>query len=89
MAITPTNQNKNISSFSGEGKTNVYFWGDTVATWGDAIASWGTSYSVTNITKNIPATTTTVVGSPIGLLLTLTYATAITSGAGWTNINKN
>lgn len=89
MPITPTNLNKNPSSFSGARKTGIYFWGDTMATWGDAVATWGSSYVVTNIDKNTPATTTTVIGSPIGLLLSLTYATATTSGSGWTNINKN
>lgn len=89
MPIAPTNLNKNTSTFSGARKTGTYFWGDSSANWGDAIAAWGAVYSVTNITKNIPASTTTVVGSPVGLLLAITYATATTSGGGWTNISKN
>jgi len=89
MPISPVNLNKNISTFSGGRKAGVYSWGDVLATWGDAIAPWGTSYSVTNVNKNIPASITTVIGSPIGLLLALTHATATTTGTGWTNINKN
>lgn len=89
MPITPTNISKTSINPTGTSRGVSYLWGDTVKTWGDAVATWGYSYSVTNIDKNTPASTTTIVGSPIGLLLTLTYATAITNGSGWTNINKN
>lgn len=89
MPITPTNLSKGTTSFSGNRKAGIYFWGDSMANWGDAIAAWGAVYAVTNITKNIPASTTTVIGSPIGLLLSLTHATAQTVGSGWTNITKN
>ena len=89
MPITPTNISKNTGTFTGARKAGTYFWGDSMATWGDAIAAWGSVYSVSNINKNTPASTTTVIGSPIGLLLALTYATATTSGSGWVNINKN
>ena len=87
--ITPTNISKNPITPTGVAKSLSYYWGDPNATWGDAIATWGSNYVVTNIVKNTPTSTTTVVGSPIGLLLTLTYATAITSGGGWTNQPKS
>lgn len=89
MSITPTNISKNTISPIGESRGISYLWGDTVRTWSDTTATWGYSFVVTNVTKNIPASTTTVIGSPIGLLLTLTYATATTSGGGWVNQSKS
>lgn len=89
MPIAPVNLNKNISTFSGGRKAGIYSWGDTLATWGDALAPWGNSYSVTNVNKSTSTVITIPAGSPIGLLLALTYASTQTIGNGWTNINKN
>ena len=75
--MSPTGVSRGIS----------YLWGDTVRTWGDSTATWGYAYVPTNISKSSVGTTITV-GSPIGLLLALTYSTTTSSG-GWTNQTKN
>jgi hypothetical protein len=87
MSITPTNQSKIQISPTGISRGATYLWGDTVATWGDSTATWGSAYVVSNITKSTTGNSLGV-GSPIGLLLTLTYSSAQTFG-GVTNISKN
>lgn len=89
MSIIPTNIAKNTISPIGESRGISYLWGDTVRTWGDAVATWGYAYSVTNVTKNTPSSTTISIGSPIGLLLTLTYSSTISFGGGWVNQSKS
>lgn len=41
MAVSGTNQSKNIVSPYGQRKAGTYFWGDIEATWGDTLATWG------------------------------------------------
>ena len=54
MAVSGTNQSKNIASPYGQRKAGVYFWGDSMATWGDALATWGDVFiTPTNQSKNI------------------------------------
>lgn len=90
MSITPTNQSKNVVTPQGARKTGIYFWGDSIATWGDAIATWGgVMITPTNQTKNGTTSGTLAVGSPIGLLLTLTYAVALPGVAGVVNQSKS
>lgn len=43
MAISGTNQSKNVVSPYGQRKAGIYLWGDPDATWGDALATWGTN----------------------------------------------
>lgn len=90
MPIVPTNQVKNIVTPTGARKYGVYTWGDTVATWGDALATWGNlAIAPTNQSKSSQGQTTLEEGSPIGLLLSLTYASDIIVGSGVTNQSKN
>ena len=91
MPITPTNQAKNTISPSGARKAGLYLWGDPVGTWGDTVATWGGSglVSATNQSKSSTGSSTILAGTPIGLLLALTYANNITTGATWINTNKN
>ena len=78
-SVNPTNQNK------GTGAE----WADLVASWADALYGWAESAAITNTIKHSPASVSTVIGSPIGLLLTITYATSTSTGSGWYNQTKN
>ncbi len=90
MAVSGTNQSKNIASPYGQRKAGVYFWGDSVATWGDALATWGNSLlAPTNQSKSTLPITTIPTGSPIGLLLALTYANDVTVGSSVINQSKS
>lgn len=90
MPITPTNITKHIISpynkVKGFASQAIY----GVGVYGRAIYGQGTSgvASMTNAVKHSPATGTTI-GSPMGLLLTITYATSTSTGSGWYNVNKN
>ena len=88
--ISGTNQSKNIVTPYGQRKAGIYFWGDSEATWGDTLATWGgLAIAPTNQTKSTVPVTTIPVGSAMGLLLTLTYANAVTVGSGVTNQSKS
>jgi hypothetical protein len=90
MVVIGTNQSKTIVTPTGDRKAGVYSWGDTGATWGDSIATWGNfSLTPTNQSKSTFGTTTIYAGTPIGLLLTLTYASTFTVGSGVTNQPKS
>lgn len=90
MAITGLNQSKNTVSPTGARKAGIYLWGDTEATWGDALATWGGLALVpTNQIKSPMGTVLTTLGSPIGLLLALTYPATTTGGVGVINQSKS
>lgn len=90
MPVVPTNQSKNIVTPTGARKYGVYSWGDPEATWGDSLATWGDLViAPTNQTKSTSGSSTLSEGSPMGLLLTLTYASDIVVGAGVTNQSKS
>lgn len=90
MPIVPVNQSKNIVAPKGARKYGVYAWGDPDATWGDTLATWGDLLiAPTNQSKSPQGQTTLGEGSPIGLLLSLTYASDIIIGSGVTNQSKN
>lgn len=86
MTVVGTNQNKNNANGTGQFKLA---WG------GYGYARYGMSYygqaggGITNQLKSPRGIVTTVVGSPIGLLLSLTYATIISTGSGVTNQSKS
>jgi len=85
MTVVGTNQIKNNANGVGQFKLS---WG------GYGYARYGMSYygqggGITNQSKSPRGITTTVIGSPIGLLLSLTYATIITTGSGVTNQSKS
>lgn len=91
MTATFTNLPKNSPSFTskikGYAQQAIYGVGVYgIALYGVGISGFGT---ITNRTKTPIGTTSTVICSPMGLLLTLTYATATTSSNGWTNTTKN
>lgn len=56
-------------------------------TWTDLAKPSGTSY--TDLSKPTDGHSTIFSGTPIGLLLALTYASDIVSGGNWTDIAKN
>jgi len=88
--ISGTNQSKNIVTPYGQRKSGVYFWGDSVASWGDSLATWGNLLiTPTNQSKSTVPTTTIPAGSPIGLLLALTYAHDVTIGSSVVNQSKS
>lgn len=88
--ISGTNQSKNAVTPTGARKYGVYAWGDTEATWGDALATWGDLLiAPTNQLKSSNGATTLDEGSPMGLLLSLTYSSTIISGNGVTNQSKS
>ena len=91
MTATFTNLPKNTPSFTSKikGYAQQAIYG--VGVYGIALYGVGTSGfgTITNRTKTPIGTTSTVIGSPIGLLLSITYATATSSGSGWTNQQKN
>lgn len=90
MSVVGVNQSKTIVTPSGQRKAGIYFWGDSLATWGDALATWGgVTLSPTNQSKSIFGAVTITAGTPIGLLLTLTYASDFTIGSGVTNQPKS
>jgi len=90
MAINGTNQSKNTVTPTGARKAGIYFWGDSEATWGDALATWGgLAISPTNQSKSTIPSVTIPAGSAIGLLLTLTYASATTVGTNVINQSKS
>lgn len=90
MPISPTNQTKNTVTMIGSRKTGVYLWGDSVATWGDSVATWGDSVaSPTNQTKTSTGSTTIYAGTPMGLLLSITYPTTFGIGSVITNQPKS
>lgn len=90
MTVIGTNQPKNIVTPSGQRKSGVYTWGDTGATWGDATATWGNFQIIPSNQSKTPSSAVTVYsGTPMGLLLTLTYSSDFTVGSGVTNQAKS
>lgn len=90
MPAVGTNQSKNTVTPTGARKAGIYTWGDTEATWGDALATWGNYQIVpTNQTKSTFNSTTIYAGTPMGLLLSITYPTTFTVGSGVTNQSKS
>lgn len=90
MPIAPTNQSKNSVSLVNKVKTRLAqaIYGQGV--YGIAVYGVGIPSSVlTNQTKSSTGTTTLQQGSPIGLLLSLTYASDIIIGSGITNQSKS
>lgn len=91
MPITPTNRTKNVitpdNKAKGASLSAVY----GVGVYGYATYGVGTvGYeSFVNRDKSPNGVTTIYQGSPIGLLLSLTYANTFTSGTGFTNRTKN
>lgn len=90
MAVSGTNQSKNIVSPVGHIKAGVYTWGDSVATWGDILATWG-NYQIApvNETKHIFGSSTIYAGTPMGLLLSITYPSTVSVGSGVVNQSKS
>jgi hypothetical protein len=90
MVVIGTNQSKTIVTPTGDRKAGVYSWGDVGATWGDSLATWGNfSLSTTNQSKSNFGSTTINAGTPMGLLLSITYPTTFTVGSGVTNQPKS
>lgn len=88
--ISGTNQSKNIVTPYGQRKAGIYTWGDTDATWGDILATWGGLFiTPTNQTKSPSGSTTISAGSPMGLLLSITYPTTVVVGSGFINQSKS
>ncbi len=88
--IAGTNQSKNIASPYGQRKAGVYLWGDLEATWGDPVATWGgVMIAPSNQSKSTLPLTTITAGTPIGLLLALTYANDVTIGSSVVNQSKS
>lgn len=90
MAVSGTNQSKIAVTPKGQRKAGVYMWGDPDATWGDALATWG-DYQIapTNQSKTPFGAITIYAGTPMGLLLSITYPTTFTIGSGVTNQSKS
>lgn len=85
MPIAPTNQIKNNANGTGQFKLA---WG------GYGYARYEQSYygqggSPTNQSKSTSGSTTIYLGSPVGLLLSITYPTTFTVGSGATNQSKS
>lgn len=90
MPIAPTNQTKNTVSMTGSRKFGVYFWGDSEATWGDSEATWGGSQiTLTNQERTPSGSVTIYAGSPMGLLLSITYPSTFSIVSGVTNQSKS
>lgn len=90
MSVSGTNQSKNIATPYGQRKAGVYLWGDAFATWGDAIATWGGfAISPTNQSKSTTGGVTIPAGSAMGLLLSITYPSAVVLGSGVINQSKS
>lgn len=90
MPVSPTNQTKNIVT-----PTNKVKFRNAQAIYGQGIyglAVYGVgtpSVVPTNQTKSSQGSVTIYTGSPIGLLLSLTYSSDIVIGSGVTNQSKN
>lgn len=90
MPIAPTNQSKNIVTPSNQGK-----FGNTQAIYGLGVYGLvvygvGTPSGIpTNQSKSSNGSVSLDIGSPIGLLLSLTYSSTIISGNGVTNQSKS
>lgn len=90
MPIAPTNQSKNTVTPSNQGK-----FGNTQAIYGLGVYGLvtygvGTPSNIpTNQSKSSNGAVTLDEGSPMGLLLSLTYSSTIISGNGVTNQSKN
>ncbi len=68
MAVSGTNQVKNVVNPVGQSKAGVYLWGDPLYTWGDPIATWGgLSISPVNQVKNIIDASTDLLWSALTL----------------------
>lgn len=90
MSVSGTNQSKTIVSPVGNRKYGIYTWGDALATWGDSLATWGNlAISPTNQSKSSQGAVTITAGTPMGLLLSLTYSSDIIIGSGVTNQSKS
>ena len=91
MTATFTNLPKNTPSFTSKikGYAQQAIYG--VGVYGIALYGVGTSGfgTITNRTKSTIPLTTIYAGTPMGLLLTLTYANDITVGGGVTNQSKS
>lgn len=90
MPITPINQSKNakvpVNKVKFRSTQAIYGQG----VYGIAVYRAGVSSSVpTNQSKSVSAAATIAIGSPIGLLLALTYADQIVVSGGWVNQPKN
>ncbi len=80
--IAGTNQSKNIVTPYGQRKAGTYFWGDIEATWGDTLATWGDVFiTPTNQSKSSMGGSSISIGSPMGLLLSITYPATVTTGS--------
>lgn len=75
MSVSGTNQSKNIATPYGQRKAGVY--------WG------GFAISPTNQSKSSAGGLTIPAGSPIGLLLSLTYADDVVLSSGFINQSKS
>lgn len=90
MSVSGTNQSKNTVTPRGALKAGIYTWGDSIATWGDALATWGnTALAPVNQLRSPTGAVTSTMGSPMGLLLSITYPTTTTSGSGAINQQKS
>lgn len=90
MSVSGTNQSKNTVTPQGSRKAGIYTWGDSIATWGDTLATWGnTAIAAVNQLRSPTGATTLTIGSPMGLLLSITYPTTTTSGSGAVNQAKS
>lgn len=85
MTVIGTNQNKNNAN--GIGQFKLAWGGYGFARYGQSF--YGQSGGVTNQNKSTFGVTTIYAGSPMGLLLTLTYASTISVGSGVTNQSKS
>ena len=79
--ISPSNK---IKGYAQQAVYGIGVYG--LAVYGVGVAGFGI---FTNRAKTPIGTTSTAIGSPMGLLLTLTYATATQSSNGFTNQTKN
>jgi len=91
MTATFTNQTKNnitpsnkLKGYATQAVYGIGVYG--LAVYGVGVAGFGI---FTNRAKTPIGTTSTVIGSPMGLLLSITYATSTSSGSGWTNQLKS
>lgn len=83
--IAPTNQIK--SSVNGTGQFKLAWGGYGYARYGQSY--YGQGGSPTNQTKSAFGSTTIYLGTPIGLLLSITYPATFTAGSGATNQSKS
>lgn len=85
MPITPHNPIKNNAT--GTGRTKTYSGGYGYARYG--LSYYGQGGGVTNQTKSPNVGVTITAGTPMGLLLAITYPTTFNLGSGWKNRSKN